>query len=112
MKFKDVVSESHVGSSDFHDPGKPGHIDTGISPTGHVTGEYGEVLLPVDKKLKKKRDSKKSRKNSPNISEGLAVTGTKDVTGVPVNIEVYADKKKKDKIVRRVVGLVRNKITL
>lgn len=109
MKFKDVMNESHVGTNKFHDPGKPGHLDTGISPTGHITGEYGEELLRANRKkiIKKKRTN---NKNTSNMTEGLAVTGTKDVTGVPKNLEAYADEEKKDKLVRRKVGLVRNKI--
>lgn len=109
MKFNDAINESHIGGKNNHDPGKPEHLDTGISPTGHVTGEYGEELLRADgKKVKKKNRFKK--KQTANMAEGLAVTGTKDVTGVPRNIEAYADKKKKDKIVRRRVGITREKM--
>lgn len=108
MRFKDALKESHVGGS-FHEPGSEGHLDTGISPTGHVTGEYGENLLPVDPKLKKKRDAKKKkRKDSPNMNEDIqdeATTST-DVTGTdtPHMIDWYGPREKRrmdKKLVRR-----------
>lgn len=89
MKFKNALQESSMGKA-VTTVGTSAHRDTGISPTGHITGEYGEAVLPIKKKKKKKMEES---------TTSTDVTGT----GTPHLIDWFGprEKKKKDEIIRR-----------